>query len=50
MGDSVDKKVQLDDQAAADRLLGLLDYVDALIKLDERVAMRLSHINIRSIE
>jgi hypothetical protein len=38
----VHQKVPLDDQAAAERLLGLLDYVDALIKLDERVAMRLS--------
>jgi hypothetical protein len=42
MGDSVDQKVPLNDHAAASRLLGLLDYVDALIKLDERVAMRLS--------
>jgi len=38
----VQQTVPLDDQAAAERLLGLLDYVDALIKLDERVAMRLS--------
>lgn len=38
----MDQKVPLDDQAAAARLVGLLDYVDALIKLDERVAMRLS--------
>jgi hypothetical protein len=38
----VDQKVPLNDHAAAARLLGLLDYVDALIKLDERVAMRLN--------
>jgi hypothetical protein len=38
----VHQKVSVDDGAAAERLLGLLDYVDALIKLDERVPMRLS--------
>jgi hypothetical protein len=42
MGGAVDYKVPLDDHAAAARLLGLLDYVDALVKLDERVPMRLS--------
>ena len=30
------------DRLAAQRLTGLLDYVEALVKLDERVAMRLS--------
>jgi hypothetical protein len=37
----VDQDVPVNDHAAAARLLGLLDYVDALIKLDERVPMRL---------
>jgi hypothetical protein len=41
-GGFVDKKTPLDDHAVAERLVGLLDYVDALIKLDERVAARLS--------
>jgi hypothetical protein len=31
-----------EDQLAARRLTGLLDYVEALVKLDERVATRLS--------
>lgn len=31
------QQVPLNDEAVAERLLGLLDYVDALIKLDERV-------------
>lgn len=31
-----------EDQLAARRLTGLLDYVEALVKLDERVAKRLS--------
>lgn len=38
----MDQQARPGDQAAAARLVGLLDYVDALIKLDERVAMRLS--------
>ena len=32
----------VEDQLAARRLTGLLDYVEALVKLDERVATRLS--------
>jgi hypothetical protein len=31
-----------EDQLAARRLTGLLDYVEALVKLDERVATRLT--------
>ncbi|KJC45292.1 hypothetical protein UP06_14790 [Bradyrhizobium sp. LTSP857] len=35
-------QVNVEDELAARRLTGLLDYVEALVKLDERVATRLS--------
>jgi hypothetical protein len=35
-------QVAVEDELAARRLTGLLDYVEALVKLDERVATRLS--------
>ena len=35
-------QVSVEDELAARRLTGLLDYVEALVKLDERVATRLS--------
>src|SRR3984885_12561317 len=38
----VPAQVSVEDELAARRLTGLLDYVEALVKLDERVATRLS--------
>jgi len=39
---NVHKDIIAEDRLAAKRLTGLLDYVDALVRLDERVATRLS--------
>jgi hypothetical protein len=39
---NVHKDIRAEDRLAAKRLTGLLDYVDALVRLDERVATRLS--------
>jgi hypothetical protein len=39
---NVHKDITAEDRLAAKRLTGLLDYVDALVRLDERVATRLS--------
>jgi hypothetical protein len=38
----LDQVIRSDDEAASQRFIGLLDYVNALIKLDERVPLRLS--------